>query len=104
MVGFFGAGTFNHKKVLEKAGQHLHIVRDQYRNNLVKHPKYDRHPMIATREWKALLDDGREIAMRIEGKLPPGSGRYAILSTMQLYVYTLFAIILQCLTYLKLLL
>jgi len=52
-----------------------------------------------------LLDVGREIAMRIEGKLPPGSGRYAILLAMQLYVYyTLFPSILKRLTYLKLLL
>jgi len=42
--------------------------------------------MILQREWKALLEDGKEIAMRRQGKLPPGSGRYGILSRMQSYV------------------
>lgn len=106
MVGFFGAETFNPKKVLEKVGQHLHIVREQYRNDLEKNPKYEHPPMIPTREWKGLLDDAREKAAKIAGKpVPESARRYAILSAMQLYVYyTLFSIFLQCLTYLKLLL
>ena len=93
LVGFFGAGTFNHKKVLEKAGQHLHIVRDQYRNNLAKHPKYERPPMIPTREWKGLLDDAREKAVKIAGKpVPESARRYAILSAMQSKLGTNFKV------------
>jgi len=35
--------------------------------------------MIPVREWKALLDDGREMDLRKQGKLPSGTGRYEIL-------------------------
>ena len=106
LVGFFGAETFNQKKVLEKAGQHLHYVREGYRNNLAINPKYERPPMIPTREWKGLLDDAREKAAKITGKpVSESARRYATLSAMQLYVYyTLFSVCLQCLTYLKLIL
>jgi hypothetical protein len=86
LVGYFGAETFNQEEVLKKCGQHLKIVRDQYRGHLAKNLKYERPPMIPQREWKALLEDGREIALRRQGKLPPGSGRYGILSRMQSYV------------------
>ena len=94
------------KKVLKKAVQHLHYVREGYRNKLAINPKYECPPMIPTREWKGLLDDAMEKDAKIVGKLvPESSRRYAILSEMQLYVhYTLFSIFLQCLTYLKLLL
>ena len=106
LVGFFGAKTFNQKKVLEKVGQHLHYVQEGYQNNLAINQKYKRPPMIPAREWKGLLDDAREKAAKIAGKpVPESARRYAILSEMQLYVYyTLFSIFLQCLTYLKLLL
>ena len=101
LVGLFGAETFNQKKVLEKDGQHLHYVREGYRNNLAINPKYERPPMIPTREWKGFLDDAREKAVEIAGNLvPESSRRYAILSAMQLYVYyTLFSVCLQCLTF-----
>ena len=36
--------------------------------------------MIPAREWKALVEDGNERALRKERKLPPTTGRYAILS------------------------
>ena len=84
-LGFFGAETFNRKKVLEKAGQHLHYVREGYQNNLAINPKYECPPMIRTREWKGLLDDAREKAAKIAGKpVPESARRYAILSAMQL--------------------
>ena len=38
--------------------------------------------MIPTREWKSLVEDGKERALRKQGKLPSGIGRYAILSTI----------------------
>ena len=79
LVGLFGAETFNRAEVMKKAGQHLKIVRDQYRVHLQKNPRYERPLMIPAREWKALLDDGREISLRKQGKLPLGTGRYAIL-------------------------
>ena len=101
LVGFFGAETFNRKKVLEKAGQHLHYVWEKYRNNLEDNPKYESPPMIPTMEWKGLMDDAREKDVKIVGKpVPELARRYAILSAMQLYVYyTLFSIFLQCLMY-----
>ena len=94
LVGFFGAETFNRKKVLEKDGQHLHYVWEGYRNNLAINPMYERLPMIPTREWKGFLDDARDKAAKIAGKpVPESARRYAILSTMKLYVYyTLFSI------------
>ena len=104
--GFLVPKPSTKKKVLEKAGQHLHYVREGYQNNLAINPKYERPLMIPTMEWKGLLDDAREKDAKIVGKLVPESARrYAILSAMQLYVYyTLFSVCLQCLTYLKLLL
>ena len=105
LVGLFGE-TFNQKKVLEKDGQHLHYVREGYRNNLANNPKYERPSMIPTREWKGLLYDAKEKAAKTAGKpVPKSARRYAILSAMQLYVYyTLFSVFLQCLMYLKLIL
>ena len=64
LVGYFGAETFNQEGVLKKCGQHLKIVRDQYRGHLANNLKYEHPPMIPQREWKALLEDGREIALR----------------------------------------
>ena len=105
-LGFLVLKPSTEKKVLEKAGQHLHYVREQYRNNLADNPKCEHPLMIPTMEWKGLLDDAREKAAKIAGKpVPKSARRYAILSAMQLYVYyTLFSLFLQCLTYLKLLL
>ena len=37
--------------------------------HLSKNPKYECPPMIPTRVWKALIDDGKESAMRKLGKL-----------------------------------
>jgi len=42
----------------------MKIVRDQYRVHLETKPRYERPPMIPVREWKSLLDDGRERALR----------------------------------------
>ena len=96
LVGFFGVEIFNRKKVLEKAGEHLHYVWEGYQNNLAINPKYECPPMIPTMEWKGLLDDAREKAVKITGKpVPESARRYAILSEMQLSVYyTLFSIFL----------
>ena len=78
LVILFGKDTFNTSKVLQKAGQHLKIVRDQYRVHLEKKPRYERPPMIPYREWKALVEDGKEKGLRKARKIPPGIGRYAI--------------------------
>ena len=60
----------------------MKIVRDQYRVHLEKNHRYEHPPMIPSREWKALVEDGNERALRKPGKIPPGTRRYAILSTM----------------------
>ena len=82
MVGVFGNNTFNRAEVLKKAGQHMKIVRDQFRVHLERNPRYEHPPIIPSREWKSLVEDGKERDLRKEGKLPPGTGRYTILSTM----------------------
>ena len=91
LLGFFGAETFNQKKVLEKAGQHLHYVREGYQNNLAINPKYERPSMIPTREWKGLLDDAREKAAKIAGKpVPDSARRYAIICLLH-FIFHFFA-------------
>ena len=34
--------------------------------------------MIPSREWKALVEDGKDKGLRKEGKILPGIGRYVI--------------------------
>ena len=82
LVSLFGKDTFDTSKVLQKAGKHLKIVRDQYRVHLEKNPRYEHPPMIPSREWKALVEDGKEKGLRKAGKIPPGTGRYTIHSKM----------------------
>ena len=83
LVSLFGKDTFDTLKVLQKAGKHLKIVRDQYRVHLEKNPRYERPPMIPSMEWKALVEDGKEKGLRKSGKIPPGgTRRYAIHSKM----------------------
>ena len=48
----FEKDTFDTSKVLQKAGKHLNIVRDQYRVHLEKNPRYERPPMIPSMECK----------------------------------------------------
>ena len=78
----FDKDTFDTSKVLKKAGQHLKIVRDQYRVHLEKNPRYECPLMIPSRDWKALVEDGKEKGLRKAGKIAPSIGRYAIHSTM----------------------
>ena len=74
LVGLFGKDTFDTSKVLQKAGKHLKIVRDQYRVHLENNPRYERPPMIPSMEWKALVEDGKEKGLRKSGKIPPSVG------------------------------
>ena len=83
LVGLFGKDTFDTTKVVKKIGQHMNIILDQYRVHLERNPRYERPLMIPSTEWKALVEDGKERALRKAGKIPPGIGTYAILSTMQ---------------------
>ena len=82
LVGLLGKDTFDTSKVLKKVGQHLKIVQDQYRVHLENNPRYEHPPMIPSREWKALVEDGKEKGLRKAKKIPPGTGRYVIHSTM----------------------
>jgi hypothetical protein len=54
---------------------YLKYVRDQYRVQLKKNPKYDCPLAIPEREWKNIQEDTKESALRSEGKTPPGPGR-----------------------------
>ena len=49
MVGNFNNDTFNREEVLKKVGQHMKIVRDQFRVHLERNPKYEHPPMIPAR-------------------------------------------------------
>ena len=83
LVSLFRKDTFDTLKVLQKAGKHLKISRDQYRVHLEKNPRYERPPMIPFMEWKSLVEYGKEKGLRKSGKIPPGGiGRYAIHSKM----------------------
>ena len=82
LVGMSSNDTFDTTKVLKKVGQHMKIVRDQYRVHLEKNPRYEHPPMIPSRKWKALVEDRKERALRKSRKIPPSIERYAILSTM----------------------
>ena len=64
LVGLFGKYTFDTSKILQKDGQHLNIVQDQYRVHLEKNPRYELPPMIPSMEWKALVEDGKEKGLR----------------------------------------
>ena len=66
LVGLFEKDTFDTSKVLKKDGKHLNIVWDQYRVHLEKNPRYEHPPMIPSRDWKSLVEDGKERALRKE--------------------------------------
>ena len=42
---------------------------------MVKNPKCDCLVTVPESEWKNILEDEKEIALRHEGKTPPGHGR-----------------------------
>ena len=75
MVNLFG-DTLNQKGVTVAAGLNLKYVRANYRDNLQINPKIER-PLMIPKEWKALMDDAKEKALRKRGKTRPlGSRRY----------------------------
>ena len=78
LVGMFDCETFNRAEFLRKDGQHMKIVMDQFRVHLERNPRYEHLPIFPTREWKSLVENGNERDLRKEGKLPSGTGRYAI--------------------------
>ena len=78
MVGLFGIDTFDTSKVLQKVGQHLKIVRDQYRVHLQKNPRYEVPPMIPSMDWKSVVEYGKEKGLKKEGNILPRIRRYAI--------------------------
>ena len=50
LVGLFDNERFIRADVLNKAGQHIKIVRDQFKVHLERNPRYDLPPMIPSRE------------------------------------------------------
>jgi hypothetical protein len=64
--------SFKKKYSTSKESTYLKYVIDQYMTQLVKNPKYDRSVIIPKREWKNVLEDAKDIALRHEGKTPPG--------------------------------
>jgi hypothetical protein len=74
LVGEFG-DSFNKSEVLKRTGKHLKHVTEAYRNKLVQDPKCERPLVVPKREWKEIILDARELAMKAQGKKPPGPGR-----------------------------
>ena len=76
MVNLFG-DTFNKRGVIEAAGLNLKYVKEYYRDIFKINPMYEHPPMVPQKEWKALMDDAKEKALRKQGKTRPiGSRRY----------------------------
>ena len=73
MVDLFG-DIFNKYETTSRVDTYLKYVRDQYRVQLKKNPKYDRPLAIPEREWKNIQED-TENAFRNKGKIPLGPGR-----------------------------
>ena len=63
LVGLFDNKTFVRAEVLKNVGQHMKIVRHQFRVHLERNPRFEHPPMIPTREWKSLVGDGKEMAL-----------------------------------------
>jgi hypothetical protein len=71
----FGVDTFDKSEVSKVVGLYLKYIRDMYRVNLQKNPRYEHPPIIPEREWKAFIEDAKEKRLRKEGRNPPGPGR-----------------------------
>lgn len=63
MVILFGE-TFSKKGVTTAAGLNLKYVRADYRDNLQINHKYECPPMVPNKDWKALIKDAKEKALR----------------------------------------
>ena len=63
MVNLFG-DTFNKKGVTATAGLNLKQFRAYYRDNLQINTKYVHPLMVPEKEWKELIDDAKEKALR----------------------------------------
>ena len=69
-------------RVTSKEGIYLKYLCDQYRVHLQKNPKYELHPGIPEREWKALVEYAKDKTLQKEGKTPHGSRSYETLLIM----------------------
>ena len=74
MVYLFG-DTFNEKGVTATAGLNLKYVKADYRDNLQSNPKYECPLMVPEKEWKELMDDAKEKALKKQGKTQPLNSR-----------------------------
>ena len=65
------------KKGVTAAGLNLKYATVHYRDNLQINTKYECPSMVLEKEWKELMDDAKEKALRKQGKTRPiGSRRY----------------------------
>jgi hypothetical protein len=74
MVDLFG-DLFNKFEITSRANTYLKYVKDQYRVQLKKNPKYNCHMAIVEMEGKSVQEGARESALRNKGKAPPGPRR-----------------------------
>jgi hypothetical protein len=66
MVNLFD-NTFNKKVVTKLADKNLKYTRAQYREKLKIDLKHERPPMVPKKEWKALIEDGKEKLFKKQG-------------------------------------
>ena len=104
MVSLFGE-SFNKKGVTATTGLNLKYVRVDYRENLQINTKYECFLMVPEKEWKALMDDENENALRKEGNTRLLYSRsydtYHIFNEKCSFILLLNIFKLQYLTYLK---
>ena len=63
MVNLFD-DTFNKKGVTAAVGLNLKYARADCRDNLQTNPKYECPSMVPEKEWKVLMDDAKDNALR----------------------------------------
>ena len=68
-------GIFDRTTIAQVVGKYLKYTRDTYRTHLQINSKY-KHPLtVSEREWRALIDDGKEKKAKKERKMLTGPAR-----------------------------
>ena len=95
MVKLF-SNTFNKKVVAKLVDENLKYTRAQYRDKLQLDLKHERPPMVLKKEWKVLIEDGKENLLERQRKQPrPRKSRYStynIFSEICSFIFFLFVL------------
>ena len=68
-------GTFDRTSVSWAVGKYLKYTQDTYRTHLKIDSRYEHPIIILEREWRALINDGKEKKAKKEGKILTGPAR-----------------------------